>query len=581
MLSLATSTLSLSADAAAETGFSIRNKTVGVLNCSSMRQFEPLFEALSQLYPVRFRPVDVGQLESLDALVVLDGNLDVGVSAAARGLPSYVVVEGVTIATFCPALDVRFHNSDLLDRNLRGQVFQDEGLTALCPLKTQPGDEIVASVGEFPVWVARPHGLACCQLVAVAPPLLPPGQLLLCLLKAPGFTRLLPLFNFLINLVKEVDWRAAPLRACFIFDDPSLYRPTYGFLDYRLLARHAAQHNYYASVAVVPLDTWWVNSCVSEIFRSSSPRLSILIHGNNHTSLELLSCGNASTRLLLGAQALRRMDRLEFQHQTPCDKVMEPPHAAITYDMFEDLLSLGYEAALSTIDILVRYNPHIAWRAAVGLSQSELLGGGFPVLPRIRMLEDWRNEVKLAAFLRQPVLLAGHHNEAQADLQLLAEFARLVNGFDDVVWASPSEISRSNYKTRRLQDTLHILAFSRRFSVLIPGDVEKLVVHRPWFREDSIPEPLVVKDKNHELFRLVGRGTVGPISVAGRPAVEIFSPPAKMVDYKTVEGPGRNWWPAARKVLTEFRDRSAPLRKRTKQLLPAQLARLFGKDSEW
>jgi hypothetical protein len=33
-------------------------------------------------------------------------------------------------------------------------------------------------------------------------------------------------------------------RACFMFDHPSLHWPTYGFLDYTVLARHAKRHNY-------------------------------------------------------------------------------------------------------------------------------------------------------------------------------------------------------------------------------------------------------------------------------------------------------------------------------------------------
>jgi hypothetical protein len=276
--------------------------------------------------------------------------------------------------------------------------------------------------------------------------------------------------------------------------------------------------------------------------------------------------------LALAAQAMRRMDRLEAGHRIQFQRIMEAPHAAIAYEMFEHLLALGYEATLATPELLVRHNPHIQWPATLGADRTEMLGGGLPVIPRIRISPEWRNEVLLAAFLRKPIVLVGHHIDAVNDLELLAEFASVVNSLDGVTWASVQEIARSNYKTLRREDALNIKAYSRRFYVTPAEGVEALFIHRPWLRGEA-DEMLIVKSGDREIFRGVGSGVIGPIPVSAQGMLEIFSPPANAIDYRTVEAPKASYWPMVRKVLTEMRDRTAPLRDRAARIVNAPRAK--------
>lgn len=530
-----------------------------------------LFDALSELFPVSFRPVQGDTQDGLDALLVLNGNLGAGLAAAAAGVPSYVVVEAKYPPVEPAGQQVCFGKSVCLDHYLLGQTMAERGHSVFCPLTPEPGDEIVAFTGNQTIWLNRPAGRRSCQLVSFPPPAIQRGEFLFQYLKGPGFMRLLPLLNFLRYLVMDTDWQDTPLRACFVFDDPNLNWPKYGFLDYRRLAEHAAEHNYYVSVATVPLDTWRVNNSVAETFKASSQRLSLLIHGNNHTFDEMLSHNNEAGQLALAAQAMRRMDRLELEHQTPFLRIMEPPHGAIAYEMFEHLLALGYEAALVTPELLVRHNPHNSLAATFGMGRSELLCGGLPVIPRIRMSKDWKNEVLLAAFLRQPIILAGHHSDAMDGLKLLANFARLVNHFKNVIWASPLEIVRSNYKELRQDDVLNLKAYSRNFRVRVPDGVKCLLIHRPWLRNNAVEEMLIIKDDGRVIFQGVGDAVLGPITVTPSRVLEVCSPPPKQVDYRTVSPPRPRCWPMVRKILTEMRDRSAPCRHAvTKMLSPAR-----------
>jgi hypothetical protein len=555
-------------------------RIIGVMEHPPLERYGVVFDALRQLYPVEFRPVRESDYNGLDALIVLDGNLVAGLAAAAGGLPAYVVVEGKTDGGKLSGSEVRFGQSSSLDEYLRGQVMREEHPEPFSPLTAQSDDEVLALLGGHPVWLNRPVGRSHCQMVSLPPPPMQPGEFLFRHLNAPGFMRLLPLLDFLRHVVKKVDWQDVPPRACFIFDDPSLYHPTYGFIDYRLLAEHATRHDYYASVATVPLDTWWVNPAVAKTFRSFSPRLSLLVHGNNHTSHELHSPNSANGQLAMVAQAVRRMRRLELDHQIPFLRIMEPPHAMIAYEMFAPLLALGFEAVLGTTELLVRHNPRIPWPVIVGMERSELLGGGLPVIPRIRMSPNWKNEVLIAAFLRQPIILAGHHIDAMDHLELLADFARLINHFKSVVWGSPLEIARSNYKVLRQGDVLNIKAYSRRFLVPVPEGVGSLCIHRPWLRAGADDEIIIVNSGGREIFRGPGPDVPGRIPFTAPGMIEVCCPSANVIDYQIMKAPKPNLWPVMRKILTEFRDRSAPWRHRVARFLPSRGAMSARKIAE-
>src|SRR5208283_5127567 len=101
------------------------------------------------------------------------------------------------------------------------------------------------------------------------------------------FLEMLPLLQWLREICAGASPVGPPLRACFIFDDPNLHWPRYGFVDYRQLAAQAEKENYHVSFATIPVDAWFTHSGTAGIFREHRSRLSLLIHGNNHTKREL------------------------------------------------------------------------------------------------------------------------------------------------------------------------------------------------------------------------------------------------------------------------------------------------------
>jgi hypothetical protein len=370
------------------------------------------------------------------------------------------------------------------------------------------------------------------------------------------FLQLLPLMSFLRRLVTAIDWQASAQHACVVLDDPSLYWPTYGFVNYRRLAEHAAHHDYSVAVATIPLDSWWVHRSVVSTFRAQRRRLSLVIHGNNHTKSEMLRQANGRC-LTTAAQAMRRCERLERRQGLPVARIMEPPHGVIAEDMFAHLLSLGYEAALATSELLVAHNRHATWPATIGMERASMLGGGLPVLPRISATPYWKNDVRLSAFLRQPIVVTVHHQDAARGMDGLADIARVVNRFGGVVWSDLPGMLRANYVQRLAGDVLRVRMHSRHVQVCVPKGVARVCVERAWVG-DGTSERLVIGSGGETLFSRAAGTLTEPLAVDGGCTLDVRSEPCNPRHFSSVAEPGIPYWAIARKVMMEARDRLTP-----------------------
>jgi hypothetical protein len=533
-----------------------QRKRIGVSGDPQGARFGVLFKALGRLFPVEFCPAESGEQHSCEALIVLNGDLEAAINAAAAGMPSFVAMEGGHASTQGRGGNLRFGDSPQLSPCLRRQLMASCESVGVSP-DPEAGDEVLAFLQDRPVWLLRPTARAACHVVAAAPPQMRENEFLFQYLNGRRFLGLLPLMHFLRAQVKDQDWTGSSSKACFVFDDPSLHWHSYGFLNYRMLAEHAKRHGYFASVATIPLDAWWVNGRVAEILRGSSPRLSVLIHGNNHTTDEMLSSGSTTQRRAALAQAMRRMERLRRKHGIPIVNVMEAPYGAFAENLFQDLLVLGYEAALCTAELLVQHNPGVAWSPAIGLDRSEVLGGGLPVIPRIRMSAEWKNEVLLAAFLNQPIIVSGHHLDAAHDLEFLADLAGMVNGLHGVTWSDLSGILRSNFAQTVEGDVLTVKLYSRRVVVPIPQGTRNLRVQRSWISGEQTERLTISTGINGGSTSAAGELS-GLFPVGNASEVKITSEIENPLDFSTVSLPPLHPWPIARKIMMEVRDRLSP-----------------------
>src|SRR6185295_14247437 len=73
-------------------------------------------------------------------------------------------------------------------------------------------------------------------------------------------------------------------------------------------------------------------------------------------------------------------------------------------------------------------------RVLTGWAPIEMVASGLPVISRLHFAAG-RDEIVLRAFLRQPVVLYGHHGDVRDGLDVLREAANQVNSVGDVRWA--------------------------------------------------------------------------------------------------------------------------------------------------
>lgn len=351
---------------------------------------------------------------------------------------------------------------------------------------------------------------------AFALPSVPPDSALHDVLNAERFLELLPLLHWVRELCAGTRYEGPPLRACFMFDDPNLHWPSYGHVDFRQIAEHAAKENYHVSFATIPLDGWFVHCESAHIFRSHPRRLSLLIHGNDHARRELARDYSHAERVSLLQQAVRRIERLEAKAGLRVCRVMVPPHGACSDEMLADLPRCGFEAGCISHGSLRAHNKTKSWTRELGYSASELIQG-CPVLPRWGLSGNTSNTILLAAFLEQPIVLRGHQEDLRDGVDLLDQLARFVNSLGSVCWSNLTGLSRMNYLWRMDGSTLRLRPLGRKLTVHLPGGAETLVMQNPshfdfgsWqiFREGGAP----VEVRPSEIMSLGGM-TNGAISV--------------------------------------------------------------------
>jgi hypothetical protein len=434
-----------------------------------------------------------------------------------------------------------------LDRRLRGRVLRDDEVVGIATLTSERGDTVLASTAEGAALWTR-AGLV--DRVVVSPRELAPGEVLRDVLANGRFLSLLPLVHLLRELDPGPRWSSPPLRASFVFDDPNLRRPSYGFIRYAELARHAERHGYHAAMATIPLDARALSTEAAAFFRGDRPLLSLLVHGNDHLSRELARPLSNDEALALAAQALRRIEQLERRAHVPVARVMVPPHGALAEGMARALFRTGYEAVCTNIPYPWLDRPP-ADRLLAGWDVAELVVGGLPMIPRFRLRE--RDDLALRAYLGQPLVLYGHSEDLAEGYDVLAEAADDVNAVGDVEWTSPQAIAQGNYLVQEQGESTNVRLFTRRAHVLLPEGTRRLLVDLP-ASADGLEEIVIAPKGERGQPVAVGES----VDVAGQRVVDIRLTRRDAASPLFVPPPRGRPWPVLRRTLTEARDRALP-----------------------
>lgn len=517
---------------------------VAVRPGSALSSHARLFAALEAAFPVTFVPWRATAREA-DAVVAIGAP-----GPELEGGRAPLLAVGDAVATGAAAEEVLFTVDPQLDARLRGIALAGQVLAADAE-HARAGERVLAGSGSRAVWT-RPLGRRIRHQVRA--PLLELGAdaVLRDGLSGRGGLALIALVQFLRELLETTTFRPPPLRASIIFDDPNLRWRSYGFIDYEGLVGHADAHGYHAAMAMIPLDWWRPHRATAALFRRRSDRVSLVFHGNNHVKRELLRLGDDSRAMALSAQALRRISRFEARYDLRVDRIMTPPHGMCSASVARALGAVGFDALCSIHPLPWTESPP-ADRLLAGWDPAEF-AGPCAVIPRFPLTCS-ATEIALRAFLDQPLVLYGHHDDLAQGLDLLAEAAARVNRLGDVEWTSLGSIALGNHAIRLEGDTAWVRPYSGRIRVQLPDRVRALALEEPRDVDGSVLGWSVPSGPE------VAFGV--PVPCAGGRVVEARLRVADPVDPGDVGAPAWRPWPPLRRVATEARDRALPLRLRS------------------
>jgi hypothetical protein len=527
---------------------------VGVTPAEQLESRPRLFAALEAALPVRFEARATDAVGGLDSLLVL--GVDSAPPAAPADLPSLTLTlpeaddPGKGLDNICSgaeALDPRLHGAVLPDQRL------GEALLGAAAARPDEGATVLASCDGVPTWTHNGKS----ESALLVPAELGPREALRERLCDQRSAALLPLLHFLRARTEAIRWQPPAARAALLFDDPNLHWPSYGFVKLAELGAHAREHRYHVALATVPLDAWFAHPTALRALRESNGAISLLVHGNDHDGGELGRIATEADAVSLSAQALRRVDAFGRRTGVAVDQVMVPPHEACSQATLSGLRRCGFEAITMTRPYpWVEFEPH-SWLARpedagplVGWGPAEFVEG-VPVLLRHPIAGRSSAELTLRAFLDQPLILYGHHEDALGGPEALLEAVEDVNRLGATTWSSLSDIAATSFETRQSGSHLAIRLLNRRAQIEIPSGIDELTVELPATGIES----------GQQLLRIAGeRANPGePLTVEPGSSLEIALSPVDAIDPAAVPAPRRRPLAVARRLASEGRDRLRPL----------------------
>ncbi len=357
-------------------------------------------------------------------------------------------------------------------RKLRTRLSQNAALTV------GNSEKVLASSDQGPIWTVSENDGAKCFRSALPLPYVSTEQNFNDIFNGERFLEMLILLEFIRIINPTAVHGNAPLRASFIIDDPNLHWPRYGFFGYREMVDQAKAENFHLSFATIPLDTWYTHSTTADIFRKNSERISLLVHGNNHAKGELAVNYTNEARSELLKQAIARITHLEKKSGVPVSRVMVPPHGACSNEMLREMPLHGFESACISSGSLRHHNPGQPWVKTLGFFPSELIEG-CPVLPRWGLTGNVENTLLIAAYLGQPMVLRGHHQDLKNGGGEFIKFARFINSLGDVFWGNMTDLSRLNYQWRMDGNKAVIRPLGQNIVFKLPEHVNAVVIDPP------------------------------------------------------------------------------------------------------
>ena len=246
-------------------------------------------------------------------------------------------------------------------------------------------------------------------------------------------------------------WQPAEIGACLVIDDP-LLKPRYGFVRFRQLLAFMERHDFSTSIAFIPWNWRRSDPETVRLFQENPDRLSLSIHGCDHTAAEFGTDDSAQLRQIIDLAA-RRMEDHQARTGLAHDQVMVFPQGVFSAAAMRELKAANFTAAVNTevvcsgrCDLPLRISD--VWDVAVRRYAD------FPLYTR-RYPRQGVENLAFDTLLGKPCLVVIHHDFCRDNCDHLINFIQSLNALKvPLKWRSLQEVLRRSYRRREIDSSV-------------------------------------------------------------------------------------------------------------------------------
>jgi len=367
---------------------------------------------------------------------------------------------------------------------------------------------------------------------------------------ASYFSRLLPPAMFLKSVFKNHCWRTRQRFANFIIDDP-LLKYTYGYLNYKDLVAMMDKSDFATTIAFIPWNYKRTESAIAKLFRERSERLSLCVHGCDHTNAEFASTDvgalNCKVRI-----ASNRMNAHRDSTGLAHSQVMVFPQGRFSPEALKVLKCNNYLAAVNSSAMPT---PAGECDLCVGdfLDLAITRYAGFSLF--LRRYPGRLEGFAFDLFFGKPLLVVEHHAYLKDGGRNLVEFIAQLNSFGGLQWKGLNEIFPKTYLEREMSAHTTECRLYVNHHVIDNHDAwdRTFIMSKPHV-DDAPIENVFLNDKTAD-FVIAGNSIEFAVTIPAQTSTKVD------IVYKNVfpcNEPQRDFETASRvwvrRILSEFRD---------------------------
>jgi hypothetical protein len=274
------------------------------------------------------------------------------------------------------------------------------------------------------------------------------------------YAQLIAVTIFLRSAFGDWCWTTPVTGATVIVDDPYL-KKRYGFIHYETLVRELERMRGALTIAFIPYNYRRSDLRTVDLLRRHSDRISIAVHGFDHTGSEFASLDEV---WLTGTatSALERMESHTDWTQMPFDNVMVFPQGKFSTKAIRALKASGFAAAVNTTLWPVDYRESpLTIRDLLEVAVTRY--GNFPIFGRHYPQDAF--DYAFDALFQKPVLAVEHHGFFRDGYEALAKLVLEISALSSkVVWMPLGMTVTSSCVLKRMGDNQFAL---RHFSPVL------------------------------------------------------------------------------------------------------------------